>query len=179
MSNLEPMLERNRAFAETGAHDGLAIPPKHDLMVISCIDARVDPAHVLGVGLGDALVVRNAGGRVNDQVVAEIAFITMLAETMLGDAARPFEVAIIHHTACGTAMLVDDDFRNAYVERIGADQSDVAIGAVVDPAATVADDVARVLSAPSIPTRVSASGHVYDVATGLVTTIVEATAARS
>ena len=71
------------------------------------MDGRVDPAHILGVELGDALVMRNAGGRVNDEVISEIAFIGALTEQLFGDDAPPFEVAVLHHTACGTGFLAD------------------------------------------------------------------------
>ena len=85
MSNLEPLLERNQAFAANGGHEGLTPLPTHMLFLVTCIDGRVDPAHVLGADLGDALVLRNAGGRVNDEVINEIVFIAALTEEILGD----------------------------------------------------------------------------------------------
>jgi carbonic anhydrase len=174
MSTLDPLLERNRAFARTEAHRGLTPVPSHQVFVISCIDPRVDPAHILGLGPGDALVLRNAGGRVTAETVAEIAFVATLTETMFGDDALPFEVAVIHHTACGTGLLADDGFRRTFANRIGAEEAELAGAAVTDPAVSVRDDVERLLASPAIPERVSVSGHVYDVETGLVETVVAA-----
>ena len=179
MSNLAPLLERNQDFARTGAHAGLTPIPAHQLFVVTCIDGRVDPAHVLGVALGDALVLRNAGGRVTDEVVDEITFVATLTETMFGDDAPPFEVAVIHHTSCGSGFLADDQFRRTYADRIGKDQRRLEELAVTDPAASVRSDAERLLRSPALPSRVSVSGHVYDVDTGLVTTIVPAAPAAT
>jgi carbonic anhydrase len=172
MTNFDPLLERNQAFAQTGAHQGLTPVPNHQVFVVTCMDGRVDPAHILGVELGDALVMRNAGGRVNDEVISEIAFIGALTEQLFGDEAPPFEVAVLHHTACGTGFLADDDFRRTYAERIGADEQELADQAVTDPTRSVRTDLDRLLASPLLPARVSVSGHVYDVETGLVSTVV-------
>lgn len=176
MSNFDPLLERNQAFARTGAHADLTPVPTQQVMVVTCIDGRVDPAHVLGVELGDALVMRNAGGRVTDDVINEIAFIGQLTELMFGEDAPPFEVAVVHHTACGTGFLADDDFRRGFAERTGQDEAELAASAVTDPAESVRIDVARLAGSPRLPDRFSVSGHVYDVDTGLVTTAVPAAA---
>ena len=171
MSNLTPLLDRNKEFAGTGAHAGLTPSPKHRVFVITCMDGRVDPAHILGVELGDALVYRNAGGRVTDEAIHEVAFIATLTETMFGDDAPAIEVAVVHHTACGSGFLADDDFRRTFAARIGVDEAGLAGQAVVDPQETVRTDVDRLLASPAIPARFSVSGHVYDVETGLVTTV--------
>ena len=138
---------------------------------------RVDPAHFLGLGLSDAMVVRNVGGRVTPEVIDDVAFIAQLAESVLPDGPL-FEVAVIHHTQCGTGALADDTFRRRYAERIGADESTLREHAVLDPAATVTRDVERLRSAPAIPARVTVSGHVYDVVTGLVETVIPASEAE-
>ena len=81
--------------------------------MITCLDPRVDPAHFLGLGLSDAMVVRNVGGRVTPEVINDVAFIGQLAENALPDGPL-FEVAVIHHTQCGTGALADDTFRRRY-----------------------------------------------------------------
>ena len=177
MSNLDPLLERNQSFAQTGAHTRLAPMPNHQLFVISCIDSRVDPAHILGVALGDALVLRSAGGRVTDEVVREIAFIAALTESLLGDEAPPFEVAIIHHTECGTGFLADHEFRHNFADRIGASEQELGAQAVTDPTQSVMADVETLLASRLLPGRVSVSGHVYDLTSGLVTTVATPTVA--
>jgi carbonic anhydrase len=144
--------------------------PSLRLFVITCLDPRVDPAHFLGLGLSDAMVVRNAGGRVTPEVINDVAFVSQIIENVIPDGPL-FEVAVIHHTQCGAAALADDTFRRRYAERIGAEESALREHAILDPAATVTSDVERLRCAPAISPRVAVSGHVYDVTTGLVETI--------
>ena len=171
--NLDSALQRNRAFAAAGGHQGAVVFPNLRLFVITCLDPRVDPAHFLGLGLSDAMVVRNVGGRGTAEVINNVAFISQIAENVLPDGPL-FEVAVIHHNQCGAGALADDTFRHRYAERIGADESSLREHAVIDPAATVTRDVERLRSAPAISPRVTVSGHVYDVLTGLVNTIIPA-----
>jgi carbonic anhydrase len=171
--NIETALDRNRAFAARGGHEGAVVFPKLGLSVITCCDPRVDPAHFLGLQLSDALVVRNVGGLVTPEVINDVAFIAQIAENVLPDGPL-FEVSVIHHTQCGAGALADDTFRRRYAERIVADEAELREHAVLDPAATVTRDVERLRSAPSASPRVTVSGHVYDVVTGLVQTILPA-----
>jgi carbonic anhydrase len=172
-AGIEYALERNRAFAAAGDHEGAVVFPDLRLFVITCLDPRVDPAHFLGLRLSDAMVVRNVGGRVTEPVIDDVAFISQLAENALPDGPL-FEVAVIHHTQCGSGALADDTFRRRYAERIGADESSLRQRAVLDPDATVTRDVERLRSAPAISPRVTVSGHVHDVVTGLVETVIPA-----
>ena len=172
-ANVDPALERNRAFAAAGGHQGAVVFPNLRLFVITCLDPRVDPAHFLGLGLSDAMVVRNVGGRVTSNVINDVAFISQIAENALPEGPL-FEVAVIHHNQCGAGALADDSFRHRYAERIGAEESTLRQHAVLDPAATVTRDVERLRSAPAISPRVRMSGRVYDVVTGLVETVIPA-----
>jgi carbonic anhydrase len=172
-ANIESALARNRTFAAAGGQQGAVVFPNLRLFVITCLDPRVDPAHFLGLGLSDAMVVRNVGGRVTPEVINDVAFIGQLAENVLPDGSL-FEVAVIHHTQCGSGALADDAFRRRYAELIGADESALREHAVLDPTATVTRDVERLRSAPAISPRVTVSGHVYDVITGLVETVLPA-----
>jgi carbonic anhydrase len=149
-ASIDAALERNRAFAAGRGHEGAVVFPNLRLFVVTCLDPRVDPAHFLGLGLGDAMVVRNVGGRVTPELINDVAFIGQLAETVLPDGPL-FEVAVIHHTQCGTGALADDIFRRRYAERIGAEESGLREHAVLDPAATVARDVERLRSAAPFP----------------------------
>jgi carbonic anhydrase len=171
--NFDTALSRNRAFAAAGGHEGAVLLPRLRLFVVTCLDPRVDPAHFLGLALSDAMVVRNVGGRVTPEVINDIAFISQIAEGLRADGPL-FEVAVIHHTECGSGALADDEFRRRYAERIGADEAALRERAILDPAATVAVDVKRLLSAAAISPRIGVSGNVYDVQTGLVQTIVPA-----
>ena len=177
MSNIERILDRNRRFADTDARRNVpALPflPRLNLYIISCIDCRVDPAQILGIQMGEALVERNIGGRVTRALLRDIAYAAYLVHAK-APAGPWFEVAIIHHTDCGSTLLADDEIRHGYAARIGVDERTLAETAVLDPARTVRTDVQRVLWSPEIPSEVTVSGHVYDVETGLLTMIVDAT----
>ncbi len=173
LGGIDSALARNRAYAAAGGHQGAVVFPELRLFVITCLDPRVDPAHFLGLGLSDAMVIRNVGGRVTPEVINDVAFISQIAENVLPEGPL-FEVAVIHHNQCGTGALADDTFRHGYAERIGADEATLREHAVLDPAATVAHDVERLRRTSAISARVTVSGHVYDVTTGLVQTILPA-----
>jgi carbonic anhydrase len=183
MTQLAEALERNRVFAAEGGHEGAVVVPRLRVAVITCLDPRVDPAYVLGLRLSEAIVVRNVGGRVTREVVEELAFLGVLADVLMpGDGGPLFEIAVVHHTQCGAGALADDGFRRRYAERIGVEDPEaLRAGAVVDPHVTVAADVEKLRGAPELDGRHPVSGHVYDVTTGLVTTIRDesALAARS
>ena len=174
MTNIDLLLERNRAFASTDARNGVpAIPfiPNRQTFVITCVDPRVDPAAILGLELGDAIVDRNVGGRVTPEVLRDLGWISHLHRTKTPDA-EWFELAVIHHTDCGSALLADDELRQAFADRGGYDDTTLAALAVLDPATTVAADVARLLASPVVDPAIQISGHVYDLKTGLVTEVV-------
>jgi carbonic anhydrase len=176
MSNLAPLLDRNRAFASTDARQNmppLPFIPRLNLYIVTCIDPRVDPAETLGVRLGEALVQRNIGGRITLAVIQDIAYASYLVETKAPQGPY-FEVAIIHHTDCGSTLLADDELRHGFAERIGVDERTLTDTPVLDPERTVRTDVDRVLWAREIPSDVRVSGHVYDVRTGVITTVVDA-----
>ena len=173
MANLEPLLQRNRHFATTGAYRAASIVATHQVYVITCLDPRTDPSAFLELQLGDAMVIRNAGGRVSPDVLKDLAYIGYLARTIIPGGAQ-FEVAVIHHNQCGTRFLADQEFRQGFAEIIGDDDVELAGQAVTDPEETVRFDVALLRSATVLPDTITVSGHVYDVTTGLVRTIVPA-----
>jgi carbonic anhydrase len=176
--SIHTALERNHAFAAAGGHEGAVVFPHLRLFVVTCLDPRVDPAHFLGLELSDAMVVRNVGGRVTPEVINDVAFIGQIAENVLPEGPL-FEVAVIHHTQCGAGAFADDAFRHRYAERIGVEEATLRDHAVLDPAATVTSDVERLRSAPAISPRVTVSGHVYDVVSGLVETVLAADLVQS
>src|SRR6201989_2395319 len=176
MTRMTPLLERNEQFAATYTPVALA-PPAAQMLVVTCLDHRVDPAIVLGLQLGDAPVIRNAGGRVTQAVIDDIAFLAFLADQLFGRQAPAdtlFEVAIVQHTQCGTGFLADPDFRRRAAEATGVPEAALNAAAVADPDVTVKADVERLLASPLLSPKVSVSGHVYDIATGRVTTTLEA-----
>ena len=175
-TRMTPLLDRNEQFARTYTPLALA-PAAAQVVVVSCLDHRVDPAIVLGLQLGDAPVIRNAGGRITQPVIDDIAYLAYLAEQMFGGQGtvdRLFEVAVLQHTQCGTGFLADPAFRHQAAESTGLSESALEASAVADPHTTVKADVERLLSSPLLSPKVSVSGHVYDVGTGRVTTTVDA-----
>lgn len=176
MTKLTPLLERNEQFARTYSPAALGLPVV-PVLVVTCLDHRVDPAIVLGLQLADAPVIRNAGGRVTDAVIDDIAYLSFLAEQLRGgegEADTLFEVAVIHHTYCGTGFLADPSFRQRAAEATGLSEAELETSAVAEPHATVKADVERLLASPLLSAKVSVSGHVYDIATGLVTVTIDA-----
>jgi carbonic anhydrase len=175
-SRMTPLLGHNEQFARAFTPVPLGLPAAQ-VILITCLDHRVDPAITLGLRLGDAPVLRNAGGRVTQPVIEEIAYLAFLGRRLAGgpvDGDQSVEVAVIHHTQCGTGLLADPGFRREACEATGADEAALEASAVADPHATVSADVERLLASPLLPPQMSVSGHVYDVETGRVTTVVDA-----
>ncbi|RAG81936.1 carbonic anhydrase [Streptacidiphilus pinicola] len=168
-----PLLARNEDFARDNAPLPLA-PPTAQLIVVCCLDHRVDPATVLGIRLGEAPVIRNAGGRVTPAVIGDLAYLAFLARRVFGLSGPLFEVAVVHHTQCGTGFLADEAFRREAATATGLDEAALAGSQVADPYATVRADVERLRLSPLIPAEVSVSGHVHDVDTGRISTVVDA-----
>jgi carbonic anhydrase len=173
---MTPLLQRNEQFART--YTPLALgPPTAQVLIVTCLDHRVDPAIILGLRLGEAPVLRNAGGRVTPAVIDDIAYLAFLAEQLFSGqvaADRLFEVAVIHHTQCGTGFLADPGFLHQAAGATGRSEAALAASAVADPYITVEADVERLLTSPLLSPKVSVSGHVYDIATGRVTTTLDA-----
>jgi carbonic anhydrase len=176
MTAVSALLERNGAFAASGARDGaprLPFLPRRGLFVVCCIDCRVDPGQLLGLELGEALVARNVGGRVTPAIVQDVAYASYLVERLAPEGPY-FEVAIVHHTDCGSRLLEDEGLRRGFAERGGYDEEALAELPVTDPADTVRADVERLRRAPQVSSAITVSGHVYDVGTGLIRTVVDA-----
>ncbi|NUR26559.1 MAG: carbonic anhydrase [Catenulispora sp.] len=171
-TRLAPLLVRNEAFARDHGPQPLA-PPTAQTVVLTCLDHRVDPALFLGLRLGDAPVIRNAGGRVTPAVIDDLAYLTFLARRVFQVSGPLFEVAIIHHTQCGTGFLADLGFRREAAAATGLSEEALAASEVADPYATVRTDVERLRSSPLIPAEVSISGHVYDPENGRVSTVID------
>jgi carbonic anhydrase len=175
VTNLEALLDRNRAFAAGNpSRNAPRLPflPRRSLYIVTCVDSRTDPTDFLGIEYGEALVARTVGGRVTPGVIRDVAYMAYLVETRAPEGPY-FEAAIIHHTDCGSSLLADEELRHAFGRRSGYDEQSLADLPVADPLRTVRLDVDRLLAAPQVSPRITVSGHVYDVGTGLVATVVE------
>ena len=169
MSNTTILLDRNREFASTFSAAKLPVLPKLRSVVLTCGDSRVDPAHILGLELGDAVVIRNNGGRVTQEVVHEIAALAFMVAMMDGDEAGPFELIIIHHTQCGAERFADPEFQRVLKEQIGVD---VSSSAIIDHEQSLREDVERLRSATEVPRHIVVSGFIYDVQNGSVREVI-------
>ena len=173
-ADLTTLLDRNRSFAEQFAAGDLKILPRMSTILLTCVDARVDPAHLFGLGLGDAVVIRNAGGRITPAVMGDLGILGVLAAAFSqpGTSPRQPELVVIHHTDCGMSRLANPAIQGQVAERLGLSMDKVAAMAITDPARTVQDDVERLRNTPGTPDQLIVSGFVYDVSSGTINQVV-------
>lgn len=170
--SLDLLLDRNRQFAESPDRPMLMVMPDSPALILTCADPRVEPAVVLGVGAAEAIVLRNTGGRVTDSVIVDIAMLSQIGEWLRpGHHDGPLEVAIVHHTHCGTAFLDDQRFRHQLAARAGAEEVALAAQAVMNPYQSVGTDVDLLLSTPVDVGHIAVSGHVLNLETGRLSTV--------
>ncbi|HEX9765888.1 MAG TPA: carbonic anhydrase [Nitriliruptorales bacterium] len=158
------LIEGNRRFVASFSDEEAEASkvPTRELVVVSCMDARVDPWRALGLGPGEAHIVRNAGGRASQDTVRSIA----VSAAALGTR----RVAVIHHTDCG--MLGSEEQIRAAVRERGAEVDDgVEFLTFTDSEDSVRDDVRTLRASPLVPDDLEIAGFLYDVATGQLTAI--------
>jgi carbonic anhydrase len=178
MNSLDSMLERNRNFAAQQSAAGTLMPslpralPNVKAIIIGCADMRVDPAHVLGIKPGEAVVIRNIGGRITPGLLEQLGLLGRIGEVAgeIPGGGGEFHLVVLQHTDCGITRLVGDPARLAHYFQI--QEGDLKKKAVADPRAAVALDVASLRPIPALPSTWLISGLVYDVATGLVEIVV-------
>ncbi len=177
MSNLDLMLKRNKELAAPMP----SLPQSLQTLkaiVIGCADMRVDPAYVLGIKPGDAVVLRNIGGRVTPGLLEEFGLLGRIGEVAgaIPGGGGEFQLIVLHHTDCGSTRLVGDPAMLAHYFQIP--EREVEAKSVRDPRKAVAVDVAALRAIPALPDEWLISGLVYDVATGLVEVVVPAAPIR-
>jgi carbonic anhydrase len=172
MSDLDTLLERNRSFAQRFKGGDLNIRPRMSTILLTCLDARLDPAHLFGLGLGDAFVIRNAGGRITPGVTIDLAVLGVLAANLPGSGTRQSQLVVIHHTDCGMARLANPPIQQQVAKRLGLSDDEVAAMAVIDPTKTVQADIERLRQTPGTPDALIVTGLVYDVETGTIDQVV-------
>jgi carbonic anhydrase len=173
MTDIEDLSRRNADYAAKDFVRGLEINPSGNLMVIGCVDPRVDPAHVLGLANGEAAVIRNVGGRITPTTLRTLAMLSKVGQANAATR-RPgdWNLVILHHTDCGmTDLAASTDMLAQYFE---VPVWELDRKAVTDPVRSVQVDVEVIrknLRAPAY----FVSGLVYDVDTGRVETVVPPT----
>ncbi len=186
MSVLSEVLGANASYVESFGEKGkLALPPARQFAILTCMDARLDPAKYAGLSEGDAHVIRNAGGRASDDAIRSL----VISYKLLGTK----EWFVIHHTDCGMEFFTDEVIRGLLANSLetaalGADGFyDVGTGpgsaeakyidwlTISDQAGAVVEDVERIKNHPLVPKSIPVYGYVYDVKTGRLVEIPEAT----
>jgi carbonic anhydrase len=164
MDTIETLTQRNTHFAEHQFAAGLRIVPRLKTLVLGCLDPRVDPAQILGVELGEVGVIRNVGGRITPNVLAEIALLVTLTKALGGALGPGWTLIVLQHNDCGILRLQDPpDMLADYFHIDPASLGDKNIG---DPRAAVETDIAALRDTPLIPGTFRVTGVVYDVDNG-------------
>ncbi|OLT09745.1 hypothetical protein BJF78_05740 [Pseudonocardia sp. CNS-139] len=177
MTTVDTLVDRNRHFAASGPPAGLQLFPRMKTIVVGCVDPRVDPAAVLGLRLGDALVIRNLGGRVTPDTFRTMAALRAIAEVEGAKPGPEWNLVVLHHTDCGITRLGGHAGLLAGV--LDIEPADLGSKAVDEPVAAVAADVRTIRANPFLPAAFLVSGLVYDIATGLVDVVVPPAPLRS
>jgi carbonic anhydrase len=158
VSTLDEVRAANDAYAAGFDKGNLPMPPGRKLAVLTCMDARIDPAKALGLSEGDAHVIRNAGGRASDDAIRSL----IISEELLGTDT----VFVVHHTECGMLTFSNEQLASRLRDRFGVDPGSTDYLPFSDLDQSVRDDVATLRTNPFIPDAVDIRGFVYDVHTG-------------
>jgi len=157
MSVVDEFLQANKTYAANFQKGDLALPPARKVAVLACMDARLDPARILGLEEGDAHVIRNAGGRVADALRSLI-----ISEQLLGTET----IVIIHHTDCGMLTFTDDQIHQKVRQELHADADAIAFLPFNDLERSVRDDIAILKDSKLIPASIAIRGFIYEVESG-------------
>lgn len=158
MAEFDEFKRANEQYAASFDRGDLPMPPARHVAVVTCMDARLHPEKFLGLEVGDAHVIRNAGGRVSDDAIRSLA----ISERLLGTT----EVVVIHHTDCGMMTFQNEDLTAKIQEDLGVDASGRDFLPFSDLEQSVRDDVQRIRGSELIPDDIPVTGAIYDVRTG-------------
>lgn len=184
---VQEVVEANKEYAESfGAKGELALPPARQFAVLTCMDARLDPAKFAGLAEGDAHVIRNAGGRASDDAIRSL----VISYKLLGTK----EWFVIHHTDCGMELFTNQIMGNLLESSLDTATYDgewkdtgstpgspagkeIDFLTISDLAGSVVEDVEKIRNHPLVPAYIPVYGYIYDVKTGRLVEVPEATAA--
>ena len=166
MMTIDTLTQRNHDFATQHFIADLPLMPALRTMIISCADPRVDPAHLLELVPGEALVLRNIGGRITPGTLQMMGMLGMIGQVEGLAAGNGMQLIVLHHTDCGITRLAEKT--GVLANYFGIHSEDLPAKAVTDPQTAVAVDVAVLRATPTLPSAWLVSGLVYDVATGVV-----------
>jgi carbonic anhydrase len=157
VSVTDELLRNNAEFASSFSNGELPMPPSRNLAVVACMDARLNVYALLGLGAGEAHVIRNAGGVVSEDVIRSLA----ISQRLLGTR----EVILVHHTDCGMLTFTDDQLK-ADIEADTGVRPHFALEAFSDLERDIRQSIARIKASPFVPHKDAVRGFVYDVRSG-------------
>ncbi len=159
-SQIQAILAANRQYATEHGTTDIPIRPARHLAILTCMDARIQLFPVLGLQLGDAHVIRNAGGRASDDAIRSLVVSTNLLGTR--------EILVIQHTDCGQHRFSNQDIRDHLLAHLGVDSGETDFLTFRDLTESVRGDVRKIRTSPLLPKDIIVSGMIFDVATGLL-----------
>jgi carbonic anhydrase len=157
MSVIDEFVKNNEAFAEGFDKGDLPLPPAKKVAVVACMDARLNPYPILGLSIGDAHVIRNAGGVITDDVTRSLC----ISQRFLGTR----EIVLLHHTDCGLQQVDEDEFKRGLEAEVGVKPA-WALETFNDPFLDTQQSIRRIQMSPFVLHKDDVRGFVYDVDTG-------------
>lgn len=156
----DDFLEANASYIKNFNNVDLELPPKRQVAVVTCMDARLHPAPALGIKLGDSHIIRNPGGRIDEGTIRSL----VISQQLLGTK----EIVVLHHTDCGMLTFENEDLYKIVKEKLGEDVSDRDFLPIADLEQSVVDDVNFLSGLKVLAPDTPISGAIYDVKTGAV-----------
>ena len=165
-NNIEKFMTANKKYAEDFGNKGdLAVRPAKRLVVLTCMDSRLEPMKFLGLDLGDAHIIRNAGGRASEDAIRSLVISSSLLETN--------ELLIIHHTDCGLEMFTHEKMANLLEEKLDTTEGEfVNWLCITDKIESVKSDARRIKNHPLVSKEIKISGYLYDVKSGVLEEVI-------
>lgn len=160
MSYFDNFIKANQVYVDLHGTAHLPLKPKTRVAIVTCMDSRLHVAPALGLALGDAHILRNAGGRVTDDVIRSL----VISEQQLGTS----EIVVLHHTDCGAQTFTNAEFTEQLKRDLAVDAGDQDFLPFTDIEESVREDIALLKNSPLIPEDIIISGAIYDVDTGRV-----------
>ena len=158
METFRDLLEANNAYAASFKSHELTGQAKRGLAIVTCMDSRIDPLHIVGMEAGDAKILRNAGARVTEDVLRTL----VLATHLLG----VDRILVMPHTDCRMASATEDEVHATILEKSGVDTRGIEIRTVKDQQAALIKDIQRIESYPLLKNGITVMGAIYDVKSG-------------
>lgn len=178
MNEVDTLIERSKRIFQGNSAAGKTQPSLPDALplvkaiIIGCADMRVDPALILGLEPGEAVVMRNIGGRVTPGLLAQLGMLGRIGQVAgkVPGGGGEFNLIVLQHTDCGITRLADESAM--LTQYFQVQEPDLKAKAILEPRAAVAEDVAILRTVPGLPPDWLLSGLVYDIATGQVKIVV-------